>query len=35
VCLGWQFVNDLYSGLRLLNLRNDGLRRRFDGVKYG
>lgn len=28
------FVNDLYSGFRLLNLRNDALRRRFDGIKY-
>jgi predicted translin family RNA/ssDNA-binding protein len=28
------FVNELSSGLRLLNLRNDGLRRKFDGVKY-
>jgi len=28
------FVSDLYSGFRLLNLRNDMLRRRFDGIKY-
>jgi len=28
------FVNDLYGGFRLLNLRNDTLRRKFDGVKY-
>jgi hypothetical protein len=28
------FVGDLYSGFRLLNLKNDALRRRFDGIKY-
>ena len=28
------FVNDLYAGFCLLNLRNDALRRRFDGIKY-
>lgn len=28
------FVQELYSGFRLLNLRNDNLRRRFDGIKY-
>ena len=28
------FLHDLYAGLRLLNLRNDALRRRVDGVKY-
>jgi hypothetical protein len=28
------FVSDLYSGFRLLNLRNDALRRRFDSIKY-
>jgi len=28
------FVNDLYGGFRLLNLKNDTLRRKFDGVKY-
>jgi len=29
-----KFVLDLYSGFRLLNLRNDVLRRKFDGIKY-
>jgi len=29
-----QFVTDLYSGFRLLNLRNDALRRKFDSIKY-
>jgi len=29
-----RFVSSLYSGLRLLNLRNDPLRRKFDGLKY-
>jgi len=28
------FVSDLYSGFRLLNLKNDALRRKFDGIKY-
>eukprot|EP00823_Brevimastigomonas_motovehiculus_P005338 TRINITY_DN3923_c0_g1_i1.p1 TRINITY_DN3923_c0_g1~~TRINITY_DN3923_c0_g1_i1.p1 ORF type:complete len:262 (+),score=52.06 TRINITY_DN3923_c0_g1_i1:36-821(+) len=28
------FVSDLYNGFRLLNLRNDNLRRKFDGIKY-
>jgi hypothetical protein len=28
------FVNDLYSAFRLLNLRNDALRRKFDALKY-
>jgi len=28
------FVQDLYSGFRLLNLRNDPLRRKFDAIKY-
>lgn len=28
------FISDLYSGFRLLNLRNDALRRRFDAIKY-
>jgi len=28
------FLHDLYGGFRLLNLRNDGLRRRVDGLKY-
>ena len=27
------FISDLYSGLRMLNLRNDALRRKFDAVK--
>ena len=27
------FVSDLYSGMRCLNLRNDGLRRKFDVIK--
>eukprot|EP00051_Salpingoeca_urceolata_P032210 m.14671 g.14671 ORF g.14671 m.14671 type:complete len:238 (+) comp4872_c0_seq1:622-1335(+) len=30
----YTFVSELYSGFRLLNLKNDGLRRRFDGLKY-
>eukprot|EP00002_Diphylleia_rotans_P040426 TRINITY_DN9572_c0_g1_i3.p1 TRINITY_DN9572_c0_g1~~TRINITY_DN9572_c0_g1_i3.p1 ORF type:complete len:213 (-),score=53.92 TRINITY_DN9572_c0_g1_i3:42-680(-) len=29
-----RFVNELYSGFRLLNLKNDGLRRRMDTIKY-
>ncbi|EFA85413.1 hypothetical protein PPL_02416 [Heterostelium album PN500] len=28
------FVNDLYAGFRLLNLKNDILRKRFDSMKY-
>jgi len=28
------FVNDLYNGYRLLNLKNDFLRKRFDSMKY-
>jgi len=28
------FVNDLYNGYQLLNLKNDFLRKRFDGMKY-
>jgi hypothetical protein len=28
------FIGDLYSGFRLLNLRNDALRRKFDAIKY-
>ncbi|XP_024537552.1 translin-like [Selaginella moellendorffii] len=28
------FLSDLYSAFRLLNLRNDHLRKRFDGLKY-
>lgn len=29
-----KFVGDLNSGFRLLNLKNDGLRKRFDALKY-
>ncbi|RLU22762.1 hypothetical protein DMN91_005040 [Ooceraea biroi] len=29
-----KFVNELHAGFRLLNLKNDMLRRRFDGLKY-
>ena len=29
-----RFVADLYSGFRLLNLRNGDLRRRYDAIKY-
>ena len=29
-----QFVNELNSGFRLLNLKNDSLRKRYDGLKY-
>ena len=28
------FVSDLYSGFRLLNLKNDSLRRKYDSIKY-
>jgi len=28
------FVSDLYAGFRLLNLKNDNLRKRYDGIKY-
>jgi hypothetical protein len=28
------FVSDLYAGYRLLNLKNDFLRKRMDGIKY-
>lgn len=28
------FVSDLYSGFRLLNLRNGALRKKFDSIKY-
>ncbi|WVN86142.1 uncharacterized protein L203_101303 [Cryptococcus depauperatus CBS 7841] len=28
------FVNDIFASYSLLNLRNDGLRRRFDSLKY-
>lgn len=29
-----QFVAEMNSGFRLLNLKNDGLRKRFDALKY-
>lgn len=29
-----RFVADINSGFRLLNLKNDGLRKRFDALKY-
>ncbi|XP_055859362.1 translin isoform X2 [Episyrphus balteatus] len=29
-----RFIADLNSGFRLLNLKNDGLRKRFDALKY-
>ncbi|GAB5370343.1 hypothetical protein AAMO2058_001484400 [Amorphochlora amoebiformis] len=29
-----KFVTDLYAGFRLLNLKNDSLRRKFDSIKY-
>eukprot|EP00466_Bigelowiella_natans_P004119 jgi/Bigna1/129445/aug1.9_g4153 len=29
-----KFVTELYAGFRLLNLKNDKLRRKFDGIKY-
>merc|ERR1711936_281343 len=28
------FITSLNSGFRLLNLKNDGLRKKFDGIKY-
>ncbi|RKP16875.1 Translin, partial [Rozella allomycis CSF55] len=28
------FVKEMYSNLQILNLRNDSLRRKVDGVKY-
>ncbi|KAH7280032.1 hypothetical protein KP509_37G049300 [Ceratopteris richardii] len=28
------FLSDLYAAFRMLNLRNDLLRKRFDGMKY-
>ena len=28
------FVSEVFAGFRLLNLRNDGLRRKYDGLKY-
>jgi hypothetical protein len=29
-----RFVKDLHAGFQILNLKNDGLRRRSDGIKY-
>ena len=29
-----KFIGDLDAGFRLLNLKNDNLRKRFDGLKY-
>ncbi|ORY17094.1 Translin [Clohesyomyces aquaticus] len=29
-----QFVKDLFAGFQILNLKNDGLRRKVDGLKY-
>lgn len=29
-----KFVGELDAGFRLLNLKNDSLRKRFDGLKY-
>nr|CAG8514357.1 6604_t:CDS:2 [Entrophospora candida] len=29
-----KFVKELYTGFQLLNLKNDNLRKRFDGIKY-
>lgn len=29
-----QFVKDLLAGFQILNLKNDALRRRSDGLKY-
>lgn len=29
-----RFMADLSAGFRLLNMKNDGLRKRFDGLKY-
>lgn len=29
-----RFVQELFAGFRLLNLKNDALRRRFDSIKY-
>ena len=28
------FMNELLNGFRLLNLKNDGLRKKFDSLKY-
>jgi hypothetical protein len=29
-----RFVGELHAGFQLLNLKNDALRKRFDGIKY-
>jgi len=29
-----QFVNELYAGFQLLNLKNDFLRKKYDSIKY-
>lgn len=29
-----QFVKDIHAGFQVLNLKNDSLRRRSDGIKY-
>ena len=29
-----KFMNELDSGFRLLNLKNDSLRKKYDGLKY-
>jgi hypothetical protein len=29
-----RFVEELYAGFRLLNLKNDYLRKRYDSIKY-
>jgi predicted translin family RNA/ssDNA-binding protein len=29
-----QFIKDLHAGFQILNLKNDSLRRRSDGIKY-
>ena len=29
-----EFLNALHTGFRLLNLKNDNLRKRFDSIKY-
>jgi predicted translin family RNA/ssDNA-binding protein len=28
------FLKDFYNGFKLMNLKNDGLRKKFDGMKY-
>lgn len=29
-----QFLKDFYQGMKLFNLKNDSLRKKFDGIKY-